>query len=380
MVVAFAVAVGSIFAVAECGVCDQVVATASSPVELDRGIEPLKVRGVKGEIDWTEGVVRVRGQGVPVRGWKGPAARNSALAAAMVDACANALVSLQGIKVTSEATIEDSVLVSTKIKSRADGVLGHGLNVSRSVNSQDALLPLSFATVKLDSVGGTDGARNVIRTRNLSLLAPSPLAASNLRRVLDGSDGRPRIVEEHFDSEAATASVTLEMLIAGGEGLLLKADPAPPADTTILPGPDSPTYPSTSRDQKWPFTGLIVDCRGLGIRHTMAPRILRPDGSEVWGTVSGVPEEILQKIFQTGVVGYVSDLDLARKTPRVGENPLLIRAIGRQGSFGAHAVVTNEDAEWILRENKETAKVGIRAKRLKAAWDDDYLSKVLSSA
>ncbi|PIY43263.1 MAG: hypothetical protein COZ05_11640 [Armatimonadetes bacterium CG_4_10_14_3_um_filter_59_10] len=54
-------------------------------------------------------------------------------------------------------------------------------------------------------------------------------------------------------------------------------------------------------------------------------------------------------------MGYVSDLDLARKTPRVGENPLLIRAIGRQGSFGAHAVVTNEDAEWILRENKETA-------------------------
>jgi len=33
-----------------------------------------------------------------------------------------------------------------------------------------------------------------------------------------------------------------------------------------------------------------------------------------------------------------------------------------------------------LLKHEKSAKVGIRAKRLKAAWDDDYLSKALSSA
>ncbi len=103
-----------------------------------------------------------------------------------------------------------------------------------------------------------------------------------------------------------------------------------------------------------PYTGLVVDCRGLNLRRSMAPKIRRADGSEVWGTVQVDPDFVIQH----GIVVYVDSrqpdlLGSPEIVERIGNNPLVIRATGVAGAALTDPVITNEDAERLLEANRQ---------------------------
>lgn len=102
-------------------------------------------------------------------------------------------------------------------------------------------------------------------------------------------------------------------------------------------------------DQAGPFTALIVDARGFGLREALNPRIRRPDGSEVWGSLkleSSLP-------VGRGVVAYYSSSKEAAKSSIAGRNPLIVRAVGRGGGpILCDAVVTIESADRMAAEDK----------------------------
>jgi len=50
-----------------------------------------------------------------------------------------------------------------------------------------------------------------------------------------------------------------------------------------------------------------------------------------------------------GIVGYIGNQEAAKASPRAGDNPLIVRAVGAQGGGrNANAVVSEKDFELIL--------------------------------
>jgi hypothetical protein len=98
------------------------------------------------------------------------------------------------------------------------------------------------------------------------------------------------------------------------------------------------------------ITSVIIDARGMGIERGMCPKIRRPDGSEVWGTVSVNPDFVIEH----GIAVYAHTLTQAQNDARAGNNPMIIRAYGRAGNrFNTDAVISDEDAERLIGANQD---------------------------
>jgi hypothetical protein len=90
------------------------------------------------------------------------------------------------------------------------------------------------------------------------------------------------------------------------------------------------------------ITGVILDASGVGARPALAPKILTPDGEEVYGP-SRVPRDVVMNV---GLVAYANSVSRAKEIEdRVGGNPLVIEAISTGGSNKANLVISDEDAK-----------------------------------
>ncbi|MBL90861.1 MAG: hypothetical protein CMH56_03505 [Myxococcales bacterium] len=89
------------------------------------------------------------------------------------------------------------------------------------------------------------------------------------------------------------------------------------------------------------FTGLVVNAQKLEVTPSMAPRIVDENGAEVYG-VTYVSEKALQ---QGGIVTYVKDLGSAKKDTRIGNKPLVVRALSTSKGAATDLVIANADAD-----------------------------------
>ena len=117
---------------------------------------------------------------------------------------------------------------------------------------------------------------------------------------------------------------------------------APPSDYHVRPDVDA-APPSGA-----PYTSVIIDTRGYKVERCMSPKVLRQDGSEVWGTVKVDPDYVLEH----GIVIYAHNLEQARALDRAGRNPLVIRACGTaHTAIPSDAVLSEGDANRLLSLN-----------------------------
>jgi hypothetical protein len=106
-----------------------------------------------------------------------------------------------------------------------------------------------------------------------------------------------------------------------------------------------------ARRQADGYSGLVINAQGLRLVRCMSPKILRPDGSEVWGTVKADYDFV----SDYGIVGYALSLGEAISNRRAGDRPLVLRAMGRGDSASkGDLVVSREDAELILAEDRRS--------------------------
>lgn len=156
--------------------------------------------------------------------------------------------------------------------------------------------------------------------------------------------------------------VKAPMFSNGGPGSVFlremtQPDPAAASDVKVVVKPDKPARitstikPAPSKAVK-PYTGLIIDATGYQLDRCMSPKIRRQDGSEVWGTVNANHDMLIER----GIVSYATSLAEAKKNPRVGANPLVLRACGRAGGrFYSDPVIKAEDADLLLAENAKSS-------------------------
>lgn len=92
------------------------------------------------------------------------------------------------------------------------------------------------------------------------------------------------------------------------------------------------------------YTGLIVDCTGMGLKTAMAPGIYTTDHQVVYGLEHFSHDFVIQN----GYVGYSNGF---ANVSRAGSNPLVVKAVGLDR---VRPIISGEDATRILKENKYT--------------------------
>lgn len=111
--------------------------------------------------------------------------------------------------------------------------------------------------------------------------------------------------------------------------------------------------PSGKKARKLPtagastYSGLVVNAKALGVMPSMAPRIVDEKGKEVYGATV-VTEKGLA---QGGIAGYVKDVDAAKGNERVGDKPLIVKALRLADKTKTDIVISNADADKLRDPN-----------------------------
>ena len=199
-----------------------------------------------------------------------------------------------------------------------------------------------------------------------SLIAPAPTDSLAVPAIADS------LPPATFDSLAVSATA---------DSLTISATTDSLTDT-----PDSLTAPasadSLATDEEVffvpeaPYTGLLVDVRGLRLQPSIAPRVLSAAGHVIHGAAT--VDRSLAADY--GVAGYDDDIDRAYKSERLGgeeANPFIVRATGTAGRYSGDAILDNFDAVQaleadevgdFLRQGRVTFLLGPEP----AAFDDTY--------
>ena len=93
------------------------------------------------------------------------------------------------------------------------------------------------------------------------------------------------------------------------------------------------------------YTGVIIDCSGLGLRTAMSPVIISQNGQKVYGYKNLDSKTVISK----GMAGYATS---EAGAGRAGSNPLVLRALSIEN--GVNPVISQADVDKMLVENQST--------------------------
>ncbi len=227
----------------------------------------------------------------------GAQARLMARRAAISDAQRNLAEQISGVQVDSETTVQNLQLSSDVVKTRVSALLKGAKVISESYE---------------------DGAYHVVMA--LPLYGVNNSLASAVLPRTTRRESFPTTVLPEPDEPLYT--------------------PTEPEPTTI------PTTSTITNRQSGTYTGVIVDCTGLGLRTAMSPVIKTTAGEPIYG----YKNLDSKKVIKNGMAGYASSY--SGNVSRAGSNPLIVKAVGVDHYF--NPVVNVADAKIILEENGYT--------------------------
>ena len=232
--------------------------------------------------------------------------------AAKVDAYRLIAEEVHGVQIDSDTTVENSILTSDIIKTKVNGVIKGAKVVSRSVDGNGYY----HVVMELPVYGGSNSLAAAVlpQVPQQGFLPPSDIIPVD---KIAGVALKP-------DSTEANAA-------------------APTVPATQVPAVNQATvgnlYGATGQ-----YTGLIVDCSGMGLQTAMAPAIVTEGRKIVYGLEKFSREQVLNR----GYVGYSKSA--TEGVGRAGSNPMVIKAEGIERF--CNPVISKEDAAKILAENQ----------------------------
>jgi hypothetical protein len=106
---------------------------------------------------------------------------------------------------------------------------------------------------------------------------------------------------------------------------------------------------AAAAEDKVTYTSVIVDASGLGAGRVLRPNIVTPDGK----VVHGYDKLAMSDVESVDVIRYCDSMEQAKgQKIFIGNNPLIIKAVGATGSFKGNIVISPEDAEKIRNADK----------------------------
>ena len=242
-------------------------------------------------VDWEKGVIRATGVGSYKSGAKKNLRRPQALRAATIDAQRKLAESVEGVQVTSESSLKDLELEYDIVKTRIDATI-RGMNeVSARYMNDD------------------------------------------------------------------TAEVTLEMPIFGASKSVAEAAFLPFRNEPKVPFPQ-PTTTNVNINTTVntvvggvvgnKYTGLVVDCSGMGLEPVMSPVIKNNNNQPIYG----YRNLDIDRVIDMGMASYAESANDATSRSRAGENPLVVKAVKVDGIIKGNPVVSVADSDKILIANQ----------------------------
>ena len=258
-----------------------------------------------GLMDWQDGSITVVGMGAPPANARNAAqARMMARRAAVVDGYRQLAEVVKGVNVDSESTVENFMVTSDVTRTKVNALV-QGAQVISERPTQDGGYEV---TMKISMFGVSNSLADAVMPRNeVQEVFPEPV----------------QTVAPSMPAYDAGASISVRIDVTA-------TAPAPPA-------PNSNTIGG--------YTGLIVDCRGLGLSPVMSPVIKNADGESIYGHKNLDPDYVIAK----GMASYTTDINSG--TVRAGNNPLVVKAVSLQ-SHNSYPVLSVADANRVLIENK----------------------------
>ena len=245
--------------------------------------------------DISNGVVRVTGIGAPGQ------PPYLGFIAARADAQRQLVAEVNGVQVDSETTVELSMVQNDTIKTKVSGLVKGAKIVDQGTNEYGY-----FVVMEMSVFGSNSIASAVI----------------------------PQVPQQNFLQPAEVApSVSTTVIVNNNVGTV----PVPavnPNQATV-----GNLYGATGQ-----YTGLIVDCTGLGLQTAMAPAVYT-DGKKV---VYGLEHFSHDQVINRGYVGYSTSTTAG--VQRAGSNPMIVKAQSIEHFF--NPVISKEDAAKILAENQ----------------------------
>jgi hypothetical protein len=101
--------------------------------------------------------------------------------------------------------------------------------------------------------------------------------------------------------------------------------------------------PQEANQKEEPFSGLLVDCRGITFQPGMVPLIVDEDGAVLYGPAFASRDHAVER----GMVSYMRNIDSATKDPRVGPKPLSVKAIRTVEGKPCDIMISHADAAQI---------------------------------
>jgi hypothetical protein len=300
----------------------------------------------QGMINWTSGEVYATGIGAPPAHSVNPAqARAMAERAAQVVAYRNLLEIVKGVRVDSETVVENFMTKSDIIRTRIDGIIRGAMPVKKQYMSDGSVEVTVVMRMKGDFLNAV-----VPETFGSSTLPPTPLrpapslqtpAPSKPAPVQPAPAKRP----EPSPVEPAKPAPVLPQLEKKTEPPKLtqpqqqpEKKPEPPQRPPIAV-PDQ----STVQFKGGKATGVVIDGRGLGLKPALLPKIVDPQGQEIYvGQV--VPRT---NAVEQGVAGYAKDVNAAANNFRVTDNPAVIRGVRASGAARTDVMLGQADAQML---------------------------------
>lgn len=289
-----------------------------------------------GVIDWTKGILMAKGSGAPPR-----EARNIAQArlmterAALTDARRNLLEVLRGVRVDSSTRVENFMVKDDQIRLQAEGFIQGAVEVRRfrKYLSDGAI----EVTVAVDLAGDFLSLmlQSAAEARKGMEKPPPPAVMEPPRAPLEGKPA----------SSPSPPPVAPPPAAAVPEK---KPEPSPqPAVPVPEKKPEPPPAPVSVPEKPLPrpadlppFTGVVLDARGLGMKPALMIRVLDEGGMELYRG-QYVPQE---KAAQMGLALFSRDLTAAQTNPRVGKNPLTVKGSKVNPANPSDIILAEENA------------------------------------
>lgn len=118
-----------------------------------------------------------------------------------------------------------------------------------------------------------------------------------------------------------------------------------PSNTFAAEVSDEIKIEVSSDSQSESYSGVIVDCRGLGLQTAASPVIKTESGKIIYGD----KDLDFDKINEIGMAAYATSFEDSAE--RVGTNPLIVRAVSVD-QMKSNPVLQDIDAEKVITANE----------------------------